>query len=146
MGDFMAATEASIVTGLIGGALMGIGISFFYYYSGRLAGLSGIVWRAFKHNEFQSWALVYYIGVIAGAKIIFVMFPDKAIYELSGNTFTFVVGAFCIGVGSRIGFGCTSGHGICGIARLSKRSIVATAVFLSFAILTVYIRRTMGWL
>ena len=142
----MTATEVNIVGGLVGGSLMGIGISLYYYLNGRITGLSGIFWRAFKHNEFTSWAVVYYVGAIAGAKLVFTFFPEKATYDLSGNNITFFIGAMCIGLGSRIGFGCTSGHGICGLARISKRSIAATITFLSFAILTVYIRRVMGWL
>ena len=126
---------------LAGGVLLGISASGLLLLNGRIAGISGIVsgLLASKQGE-VSWRLLFVIGMMASgllAPVVGFTLPET----LPVSSFFWVgLAGLLVGVGTKIGNGCTSGHGICGMGRLSKRSIVATCIFMAVAIATVFVR------
>ena len=135
-----AITQFTPYAGLIGGALIGVSAVILMAGTGRIAGCSGI----FRHmltlnfNDDFIWRGLFVIGLIAGA---FVAGPFAAnAQNLSFQPLTpTIIGGLLVGFGTALSNGCTSGHGVCGIARFSMRSVVATITFLVVAILTVYL-------
>ncbi len=127
------------VSGLIGGLLIGLAAALLLLLNGRISGISGIVggMLAPKSSE-VGWRLVFVAGLLLGASIY--MLATGAIpVRMQASVPVLVVAGLLVGFGTRLGSGCTSGHGLCGIARLSKRSIVASAVFFGVAMLTVFL-------
>lgn len=129
------------VSALIGGALIGLAATILILFNGRVAGISGIVRGIFfgEKNE-KRWRFVFLIGLLL-SPFIYSFFAPLPPLEISTNFTKIVVAGLLVGFGTRLGSGCTSGHGVCGIARLSRRSIVATLVFMAAAIVTVYLTR-----
>lgn len=125
----------------LGGSLIGLAAALLMYFNGRIAGISGMIAGAFdvKNNE-NHWRLFFLGGLILAA-VIFNLFAPHAPVTYSRSTFLLIISGILVGYGTRLGSGCTSGHAVCGMARLSKRSIVATVIFMSVAILTVFITR-----
>lgn len=127
---------------LIGGMLIGAAASLLLYFIGRLAGVSGIVSGVFQRDRAERlWRLAFIVGLLAAGKA-FVIFTGQALpihLDLTGPWLW--VAGLLVGIGTRLGNGCTSGHGVCGIGRLSGRSAVATAVFIVTAMMVVAIRR-----
>ena len=124
---------------LIGGAIIGLSAVFLLLFKGRIAGISGILTSVFSsnHQEF-TWRALFLIGLILGP-VIAVYFGSSLPTSIDASWPVMIIGGFLVGFGSNLGNGCTSGHGICGVGRFSKRSIVATATFMSIAILTVFV-------
>ncbi len=129
------------LSGLLGGALIGLASALLMLSAGRLAGVSGILGGLLTASRDCAWRLAFIAGLIAAALIgpLFgtpgaasLASPDLALYAAAG---------LLVGFGSRMGNGCTSGHGVCGFARLSARSITATLVFMGAAIVTVALLR-----
>ena len=114
-----------------------------YWFNGRIMGVSGIVSRLLsKPDQDFWWRLAFVIGLVSGGFIYQLKYPVTIVIDASGVSL--IIAGLLVGAGTVIGNGCTSGHGICGIARLSKRSIVATIVFMAAGILTVWIRNSWG--
>jgi len=134
--------EVNLFGGLIGGALIGIAASLLLLLNGRIAGISGILGGIFGANggAQRFWRLAFVIGLICGAAIYSFAAGGLAVH-LPDGSLTLVIAGLLVGFGTRLGSGCTSGHGICGLARLSPRSLVATVTFMIFGILTVYLVR-----
>ncbi len=133
----------SYVYGFIGGMLIGAAGVILYWFNGRIMGVSGITSRLLaKPDKDYWWRLAFIFGLVFGGFICKTKFPVTVVINASG--FGLIVAGLLVGVGTVIGSGCTSGHGICGMARLSKRSIVATIVFMAAGILTVWIKRVFG--
>ena len=137
-------TVFSPVAGLAGGILIGLSALLLMAFHGRIAGLSGIFGGLLTTSpgaEF-SWRLLFIIGLLAGAALTALagLFDASAI-AFAGTPVTTVIGGLLVGAGTALGSGCTSGHGICGMARLSQRSLAATSVFMGAAIATVFIVR-----
>jgi len=134
--------DAPIIGGLIGGALIGIAASLLLGLNGRIAGISGILgdllWRA--EGAERSWCLAFVLGLVAGAGA-YSVFHGPLPLHLAAAPGTLAAAGLLVGFGTRLGSGCTSGHGICGIARLSPRSLLATTTFICFGIVTVFVRR-----
>jgi uncharacterized membrane protein YedE/YeeE len=137
------ATEFTPLASLIGGVLIGLAAVLMMIGNGRITGVSGIVSSllSFK-NGTQGWRAAFLLGILAGASLaaaiglydpLSVQFPAKGMLAAAAG--------LIVGAGTSIGGGCTSGHGICGLARLSPRSAVATAIFMSVALVVVYITR-----
>jgi uncharacterized membrane protein YedE/YeeE len=128
------------LSALLGGALIGISITLLLLFNGRMAGVSGIMNELFNSpkNE-RIWRLIFLIGLILGALIFHFFSPGFFIPRQGYPLWLVALGGFLVGIGTRLGSGCTSGHGICGIANLSKRSIFATLTFMATGMLTVYI-------
>ncbi|EGR2917639.1 YeeE/YedE family protein [Vibrio parahaemolyticus] len=126
---------------LFGGILLGISATILLLVNGKIAGISGIMNGIMSPKKGDySWRLLFAVGMIAGGLISILMLgvvvPSTANLSLG----MVIAAGLLVGIGTRLGNGCTSGHGICGMGRLSKRSIVATCVFMAVAGLTVFVR------
>ena len=130
------------LSGLLGGALIGLAAAALMMLTGRLAGVSGILGGVLQaRSADQGWRIAFIAGLIAApllAATAGVPLPRPA---MTSNLVLIAVGGLLVGFGSRMGNGCTSGHGVCGFARLSTRSIAATAIFMITAIVVVAIVR-----
>lgn len=125
-----------------GGALIGLAASLFWLGLGRIAGVSGIVGGLLEHaGSRQVWRWWFLAGLVGGAALAHFASGGLFVPRSGFPIGLLLAGAFLVGVGTSIGSGCTSGHGVCGIARLSGRGLYATAIFMAVAILTVFILR-----
>jgi uncharacterized membrane protein YedE/YeeE len=125
-------------TALLGGALIGLAVVLFALLNGRLLGVSGIVYGLIDRDTGgMGWRLAFLGGLLAGGLILLLVHPIA--FGVSANRSLMATGAagLLVGFGSRLGNGCTSGHGVCGVSRLSPRSIAATLTFIATGILTV---------
>jgi uncharacterized membrane protein YedE/YeeE len=124
---------------LLGGALLGLSASALWLWSGRVAGISGILGGLFTPGtEGRGWRLQFLAGLTAGGLLLLLVRP--AVFASAGRSLPLlVVAGLLVGFGARLGGGCTSGHGVCGLSRLSGRSLVATLVFMATAIVTVLV-------
>ncbi|EOV0867465.1 YeeE/YedE family protein [Vibrio parahaemolyticus] len=126
---------------LFGGILLGISATILLLVNGKIAGISGIMNGIMSPKKGDySWRLLFAVGMIAGG-LISVLMLGVAVPSTANLSLGMVIAAgLLVGIGTRLCNGCTSGHGICGMGRLSKRSIVATCVFMAVAGLTVFVR------
>ncbi|MBM7035716.1 YeeE/YedE family protein [Vibrio ulleungensis] len=126
---------------LFGGMLLGVSATILLLINGKIAGISGILagLLAKKPNDF-SWRLIFVAGLIGGGALASTFFGADIPTSYSSSTPLLIVAGLLVGVGTKLGNGCTSGHGICGMGRFSKRSIVATMVFMLAAAMTVFFR------
>ncbi|EJG0416901.1 TPA: YeeE/YedE family protein [Vibrio parahaemolyticus] len=126
---------------LFGGILLGNSATILLLVNGKIAGISGIMNGIMSPKKGDySWRLLFAVGMIAGG-LISVLMLGVAVPSTANLSLGMVIAAgLLVGIGTRLGNGCTSGHGICGMGRLSKRSIVATCVFMAVAGLTVFVR------
>ena len=132
-------TEFTPVLSLIGGAIIGLSAIILLFFKGRIAGISGILNDSItKERQEILWRWLFIIGIVLGP-IIGMYFGSELPAELELGWLELVIGAFLVGFGANLGNGCTSGHGICGVGRLSMRSISATLVFMTVAIVVVTI-------
>ena len=128
------------VSGLIGGLLIGLAATLLLLLNGRLSGISGIVGGLLVSKSSDAgWRLAFVAGLLVGALAYMLATGGALLLEMQAPLPVLVAAGLLVGFGTRLGSGCTSGHGICGIARLSRRSIVATSVFFVVAILTVFL-------
>jgi hypothetical protein len=130
-------TEFTPIASALGGTLIGVAAVLLFRLNGRIAGISGIFQGLLGQDQSQrTWRLLFVVGLIVGGLI----YQAVSAYPLAGDQeFSLLrvgIGGLLVGVGTRLGSGCTSGHGVCGIARLSPRSIAATVVFLAVGIIT----------
>jgi hypothetical protein len=129
-------------TGLFGGALIGLAAAAMMLFTGRLAGVSGIVGGLLSFNSAdRGWRLAFVAGLIAAPLVAALAGAPLPRPAMSSNFLLVAVGGLLVGFGSRMGNGCTSGHGVCGFARLSARSIAATFLFMGAGFATVAIVR-----
>lgn len=124
----------------LGGIILGLTSALMLILFGRIMGISGIVGTALERPKNDTlWRLVFLVGLISSA-VIFAPFVDMPrTVPMETNFWLIVLAGLLVGYGTRLGSGCTSGHGICGISRLSVRSLVATGVFMVAGIITVAI-------
>ncbi len=137
----------SYVMGLIGGAILGLTGALTMLFIGRIMGASGIfkgVLIPHLHRGDVAWRLFFLLGMVAMGWIVNNYFPQFAQFELHQSNWLFIPGAFLVGVGVTWANGCTSGHGICGMGRLSIRSFVAVACFCGAGFITVTILSLLG--
>lgn len=129
-------------TALLGGLMIGMSASALFWLNGRIAGISGIANNALWPGDAErTWRLLFLLGLSVGGFIYVALFPD-AIQPRSGYPLWLVgVAGLLVGFGTALGSGCTSGHGMCGLGRLSIRSLVATITFLVAGIVTVWVVR-----
>ena len=128
------------VSGLIGGLLIGMATALMMLLNGRIAGISGIVGGLLARNGSEvGWRAVFVVGLLLGAFIYMLATGGALPVRVEASLPVMVVAGLLVGFGTRLGSGCTSGHGISGIARFSKRSIVATLVFMGAGIVTVFL-------
>lgn len=131
------------LSGFLGGALIGLAAALLMLLTGRIAGISGIFGGLLTPNASdRGWRIAFIAGLIA-APLLASFFTNAALPSpaMPGSMIVIVIAGLLVGFGSRMGGGCTSGHGVCGIARLSARSLIATAIFMATAIATVAIAR-----
>ena len=130
------------VSGLVGGLLIGLAVTLLLLLNGRVGGISGIVggMLAFEGREL-GWRAAFVAGLVLGALAYALSAGTASLVDVRASLPVVVVGGLLVGFGTRLGSGCTSGHGLCGLARFSRRSIVATSVFFGVAILTVFLTR-----
>jgi uncharacterized protein len=134
--------EPNTFGGLIGGALIGVAAVLLLALNGRIAGISGILGGLITATALgeRLWRLAFIFGLIAGAGF-YVLACGGLPLELQARGPMLVVAGLLVGVGTRLGSGCTSGHGVCGLARRSPRSLVATLLFMVAGALTVFLTR-----
>jgi len=121
----------------LGGIIIGLAVIIFFIGNGRLAGISGIVNAALVSKKDRTNNFLFLVGLILGP-IFYIFFTKNNIPFLITSSLPIIIsGGFLVGIGTKIGRGCTSGHGICGISLLSLRSITATIIFMITAIITV---------
>jgi uncharacterized membrane protein YedE/YeeE len=130
------------VSGLVGGLLIGLAVTLLLVLNGRIGGISGIVGGllAFGGRDL-GWRAAFVAGLVLGALAYALSAGTASLVDVRASLPVVVVGGLLVGFGTRLGSGCTSGHGLCGLARFSRRSMVATAVFFGVAILTVFLTR-----
>lgn len=131
------------LSGFLGGALIGLAAATLMLLTGRIAGISGIFGGLLAHGTYdRSWRLAFIAGLLA-APLIAALGTNAPlpVPAMPASLIVVVVAGLLVGFGSRMGGGCTSGHGVCGIARFSARSLIATAIFMASAIATVAIVR-----
>ncbi len=130
----------SLIDPIIGGVLIGIASMALLATLGRIAGISGIFWGLFAGPD-RDWRGLFLVGLVAGGGLLHSLtgkpIPDAA----EGPLWLAALAGLLVGVGTRMGSGCTSGHGVCGIGRLSVRSLAATATFMAAGVVTVFVTR-----
>ena len=132
-----------IIQSVIGGGLIGIAVSILLLFNGKVLGVSGILGELFNHRLSQNyWRLFFIIGLLI-SPIICNTFKPIPLTEMTSNNLLIIAGGLLVGFGSRLGSGCTSGHGVCGIARFYLRSLIATMTFILFGFMTVYVMQKM---
>ena len=124
---------------LIGGLIIGVAVVLFFITTGRLAGISGIVSSTLEKNENKFSNLLFIIGLVLGPLVFIFFSQNDVVFKMTSSIPLIIAGGLLVGLGTKIGRGCTSGHGICGISLFSMRSILATIIFMIFAMITVYI-------
>lgn len=130
---------------LLGGMLIGLSASLLLLLKGRVFGVSGILAGVLlpQKQEF-AWRAAAILGLIVAGALTYVVFPDWLVGETHGSAGRYVLAGLLVGFGTQLGSGCTSGHGVCGISRMSPRSMVATVTFILVGMLMVAVIRSVG--
>ena len=127
---------------LLGGALIGLAAAILLLGSGRVAGVSGVLARAlFPERGDWAWRLAFLAGLPLGATLVSAVTGPLHGFTVTDRPLLLVCGGLLVGFGTSVGGGCTSGHGVCGLARGSGRSLVATAAFMAAGAVTVFVAR-----
>ena len=134
--DWQAFTPIS----LVGGLMLGVATVVLLLGIGRIAGISGIAASLLKPKKVELWQVLFILGLII-SPLLYQLFATLPTMEVTDSLPLLIAAGLIVGFGTRLGSGCTSGHGICGNARLSPRSMPATVPFMLFGIVTVYIGR-----
>lgn len=133
------------INALLGGGVIGVAVSLMLLWNGRVTGISGIVNGILSPAKGDTaWRIYFVVGLFLGGLTTKLINPAAFSGALTADTWTTVVAGLLVGFGTIMGSGCTSGHGVCGISRLSPRSIVATLSFIIAGILAVTFFRKLG--
>jgi uncharacterized protein len=131
---------ANFVLPLLGGVLIGLSAAALLLFHGRIAGISGIAGGLLRPGALKAdWRLFFLAGLVLGGVLLASVYPAGFAYALERSIWVIAVAGLLVGFGTRLGNGCTSGHGVCGISRLSKRSIVATMTFMVAGAVTTFV-------
>ena len=126
---------------LAGGMLIGLAAALLILFNGRIAGISGIVGGLLRPRSGDlGWRIAFLAGLI-GTPLLYPLWQALPSVQIDAGTPALILAGLLVGVGVRYGAGCTSGHGVCGLSRLSPRSLAATCVFMAAGFLTVYLLR-----
>jgi len=130
------------VSAFSGGLLIGLAATILLLFNGRIAGISGIMGGLLSPQRSELfWRIAFLIGIISGAFLVHLTNPALNPLRVGFPVWLLGTGGFLVGFGTRMGNGCTSGHAVCGIARFSMRSLVATVTFMTTGFITVFIVR-----
>jgi len=142
----MVTTSFTPLASAIGGALIGLAAVMLMAFTGRVAGVSGIASRLLPPYEDKEFAgrLAFVAGLVVAPLLVWLMTGSLPGQSIQAGAAVLVIAGLLVGFGSVWGNGCTSGHGVCGLSRLSMRSLVATAIFMATAIVTVFLMRHWG--
>ena len=122
---------------LLGGVLIGVAATLYWFINGRVAGISGVLSGALRDRGDRGDRVLFLVGLVAAGVIA--AFAGRDAAPTGQSALPVVLGGALVGFGTRLGGGCTSGHGVCGLARLRKRSLVATLTFMAFGAATVFV-------
>ena len=126
---------------VIGGVIIGVAVAIFVLVNGRIAGISGIIGGLVRPTYPDlAWRAAFVLGLLL-APVIYARIAMLPAIEIDANYPTIIVAGLLVGVGTRYGAGCTSGHGVCGVSRMSPRSLVATLSFMTAGFATVFVVR-----
>lgn len=128
------------ISAFLGGALLGLSAVGYLYVHGKIAGISGLVGQLFSVNQLLQRPAFWFLLGLFTVPFIYGIFVQPEI-TVKASPWMLIIAGLLVGFGTRLGSGCTSGHGICGISRLSKRSITATALFMAAGMITLFIMR-----
>lgn len=137
-------TEFTPVAALVGGLLIGAAILVLFHTLGRIAGVSGMISGAFRKatpSSERAWRFTFLAGLLLGPVVAIQLTGQSLIQPSPASLPLLIVAGLAVGLGTGMANGCTSGHGVCGVSRLSPRSIVATGVFMTFGFLTASVGR-----
>ena len=137
-------TEFTPIAALVGGLLMGVAILVLFHTLGRIAGVSGMISGAFRKTTPRSertWRFAFLGGLLLGPVVAIQLTGQSLIQPSPASLPVLIVAGLAVGLGTGMANGCTSGHGVCGVSRLSPRSITATGVFMAFGFLTASVGR-----
>jgi len=124
-----------------GGLLIGVATAMFLLFNGRIAGISGILGGLFKSTPSDiAWRIAFVLGLLI-APLVYGLAAPLPLVSIDADFISLLVAGLLVGIGTRYGSGCTSGHGVCGLSRLSPRSLVATISFIMAGFITVYFVR-----
>src|SRR5512145_112935 len=128
-------------SGLAGGVVIGMAVALLVLVNGRVAGISGVIGGLFKIQKGDTgWRLAFISGLVA-SPLVWQFFMALPAFHIEGSYIVMAMAGLIVGIGTRYGSGCTSGHGVCGISRLSPRSVIATLVFMAAGVVAVYVVR-----
>jgi len=128
------------LAGAVGGLLIGLGAVVLMLGAGRIAGISGILGGLLGPERGSGWRLAFLLGLFA-APWLYRLFSELPSITVQASTPQLIVAGLLVGIGTRYASGCTSGHGVCGLSRGSRRSLAATAIFMAAGFVTVYLLR-----
>ena len=129
-------------TALAGGVLIGLAATWLLWLNGRIAGISGIAGGVlFPARGDIAWRVAFLLGLVGAAGVYLYSVPGAFVPRIDFPRWALLVGGLLVGFGTRMGNGCTSGHGVCGLGRLSARSLVAVLTFMATAIATTFVAR-----
>lgn len=126
---------------LAGGALIGLAAALFVLLNGRIAGISGVIGGLLRPGSGDAAVRVAFIAGLIGAPLLYGLLAVTPVPRIDAGWLALVAAGLLVGLGTRYGAGCTSGHGVCGLARLSPRSLVATLAFMASGFATVFVLR-----
>ena len=129
------------ITPIIGGTLIGLAAVLLWLLLGRIAGISGIAWGSLAGPE-RAWRWLFLAGLLAGGLLTHNVIGQPVPAESVAPLWLIAASGLLVGLGTRMGGGCTSGHGVCGLGRRSPRSLVATATFMTLGVITVLIMQS----
>jgi uncharacterized membrane protein YedE/YeeE len=133
-----------MVNAIIGGLFIGLAVSIMLLFNGRVTGISGIMGGMVKPKKNDlDWRLAFFFGLISGGALLFYLKPEQFVNLSQASTVDYIIAGFLVGFGTLLGNGCTSGHGVCGISRLSIRSILSTLTFIGFGVISVLIYKSL---
>lgn len=128
------------IASTIGGVLIGLSAAIMLFANGRITGISGIFGGVLQPREGEfSWRAAFVVGLLAGGGVMFAISPELFAVTVDRSIAVVAVAGVLVGFGTRLGNGCTSGHGVCGLSRFSARSLVATLSFMAAGAITVFV-------
>jgi uncharacterized membrane protein YedE/YeeE len=133
------------INALLGGILIGVSVSLMLFWNGRVTGISGIINGILTPLKGDTqWRVLFVLGLFLGGLVMGQLNPQVFANTIQAEIWTTIGAGLLVGFGTILGSGCTSGHGVCGISRMSPRSLIATIVFMVAGVLAVYLFRNLG--